>query len=939
MAPRTTTGTQVDAVMIGSMLRNMARALRRDAGTRPSEAASDPSLTDQYGLLAATLDNLDQGIVMYGPDLRVMAWNQAWARLRGFDEAFLETRPDVGGIMRRLGESGYFAEGNSGTEARVAYWTGLMATATRPFLAEQVLADGRILEVWTNPVPGVGYVATVTDVTERRRSERARAEQKEIIEATLENVDQAIVMFDRDRRVAAWNMHYAEMFHLEPDFLDDRPTLEEVFRRQVESGEWGVPEGGVEARVRHWVDKTLSDLARSSTGRFERRRPDGTVIEARTNRLADGGFVTAFADLTQQRRVEDAIRAAKEAAEAANQAKSVFLATMSHEIRTPMNGVIGMLELLGRSRLDADQREMVSTVRESAAALLGIIDDILDLSKIEAGRMTIEAVPVSVSSLVEGVAETLAPGARGKGLDLVLLIDPDIPEGALGDPTRLRQVLFNLAGNAVKFTSKGCVVIAAEITGRAPGNVAVSFRVSDTGIGIPADRIETVFEPFAQAEGSTTRRFGGTGLGLSIARHLIELMGGEIGVESEPGKGSTFWFRVPFALPSDAKPHGIVDAVHRLRVLVAVGDDEERRSLVARLAAAGADAVDAATEAAAGAFDVALVPEGGESLGRRARATVVIRKRAPEEEGTPAAEPIVTRPIRRQALLGAIAAAAGRARPEAAPQASAAGRAPSVEEAHREDRLILVVDDHPINRKVLQRQLEELGYAAETAEDGNRALALWRERRHVLVMTDCQMPGMDGYDLTMAIRYAEIDGERRTAIVGVSASVMASDVEKSLMSGMDEFVTKPVSLVRLGEVLARALPNLGAESATTATDGEPAAIEAKGAAIDMALLERIGRNDPDVLRELLAEFRDVTRDTVAAIESATAVGDAYEAGALAHRLVGAAATAGAHELAEAGRRVEAAGDAGDMDAVRRHLHALRVAMVRLIDEIAAGRRV
>lgn len=604
-----------------------------------------------------------------------------------------------------------------------------------------------------------------------------------------------------------------------------------------------------------------------------------------------------------------------------------------------MNGVIGMLELLGRSRLDADQREMVSTVRESAAALLGIIDDILDLSKIEAGRMTIEAVPVSVASLVEGVAETLAPGARGKGLDLVLLIDPDIPEGALGDPTRLRQVLFNLAGNAVKFTSQGRVVVAAEIAGRAPGSVVVSFRVSDTGIGIPADRLETVFEPFAQAEGSTTRRFGGTGLGLSIARHLIELMGGEIGVESEPGKGSTFWFRVPFALPSDAKPLGIVDAVQGLRVLVAVGDDEERRSLAARLAAAGAVAVDAAAEAAAGAFDVALVPEGGESLGRRARATVVVRKRAPEEEGTPAGEPILTRPIRRQALLGAIAAAAGRARPEAALQASVTGRAPSIEEAHRQGRLILVVDDHPINRKVLRRQLEELGHAAETAEDGHRALALWRERRHALVMTDCQMPGMDGYDLTMAIRYAEIDGERRTAIVGVSASVMASDVEKSLMSGMDEFVTKPVSLDRLGEVLARALPAPDTASATvpTATSGEPPAIGAGGAAIDMTVLERIGRNNPDVLRELLTEFCDVTRDTVAAIESATAMGDAHAAGALAHRLVGAAATAGAHELAEAGRRVEAAGDAGNVDAARRHLHALKVAMVRVIDEIAAGR--
>jgi signal transduction histidine kinase/ActR/RegA family two-component response regulator len=468
-----------------------------------------------------------------------------------------------------------------------------------------------------------------------------------------------------------------------------------------------------------------------------------------------------------------AIEAQREA-ENANQAKSTFLATVSHEIRTPMNGVLGMIDVLERTPLSADQRDSLGTVRHSAASLLRIIDDILDFSKIEAGKLDLECIEFSTIELIEGAAETLAPQAAAKGIRLSAYVDADVPERVIGDPLRLQQILFNLLGNALKFTEQGSVRLAMERVGE--GEDLLRIRVVDTGIGLTAGQRERLFQPFVQADNSTTRRFGGTGLGLSIVRRLAEAMQGDVTVDSEPGVGSTFSVTVRLD-PAPQQP--APPLLRGLSLVVSLPDDAEARAVARYLGDAGA--------ATSIAFNAAFA---GIQTGASHYVPMLDGPSADGAVGVP-------RPWRRDVLVRALARAAGRPGELARPARPASSSSPG-----RIGGRVLVVDDNSVNRKILARQLELAGASTDAAAGGEEALDLWRTGNYDLVLADLQMPSMDGFELARRIRENErIERRARTPILAVTASALEDQEQKSRAVGMDGLITKPVGIEQLRATL------------------------------------------------------------------------------------------------------------------------------------------
>ena len=793
-------------------------------------------------------------------------------------------------------------------------------------------ADGRI----------TGVQLLFWDITDKRQAEEALEQERHLLQTLLETIPDAIYFKDRESRFLRISKSMAEKFGLndssEAIGKTDADIFTEEHAQQARADEVAVMESGeplvalVEKET--WPDR---DDTWCSTTKMPLRNSNGEIV----------GTFGISRDITELKKTEDELREARDAANAASRAKSEFVANMSHEIRTPMNGIIGMAELLGDTSLTRGQTDYLGMIRQSADSLLRLLNDILDFSKIEAGKLELESLTFNLSDCVGKTTQTLAIRAAEKGLELACRIAPELPERFIGDPGRVRQMIVNLVGNAIKFTEKGEIVVEVTEVSRSNGRIRLHFSVKDTGIGIPPDKQTAVFEAFTQADASTTRRFGGTGLGLAISSQLVQMMKGEIWLESTVGRGTAFHFTAEFEIAGD-QPEALSferSSLAGLPVLLVDDNDTNRRileemlkswSLAPRATASGAEALTEMQRAANDnepyrlvLLDCMMPGMDGFSLAQLINdntalahpAMVMISSAARPGDAKRCRElgvsRYMTKPVIKSELLDAILEALD----ECTGKATTAEPVVVAQPSGRSLR-VLLVEDGLVNQRVAVGFLERAGHQVTVAENGEAAIRCWENQPYDVILMDVQMPIMDGLEATTAIRKRESAAGTRTPIIAMTAAAMKGDKERCLAVGMDDYVSKPIAPDSLFATLAKYVDGLIAAEPVPALERENDQREIVD--FDLALTQVPGGVAvlQDLARIFLSECPKLLKD----LRQGLADENVESAQRAVHTLKGAARILAANRLAQVSSEFETLAKDKQLETVRVRLEELESAV-------------
>jgi len=796
-------------------------------------------------------------------------------------------------------------------------------------------------------------------MTEQRKALSDSEHRARMLARVVEQSRDSIVTRDLNGNITTWNRGAETVFGYTAEETVGRSMRATILKEATEE-EW-----------QNWLTRLRTGNTfmirgwrpTKSGGRVHIVGSSGPLTDDAGNLIGD---IAVTHDTTWLERAQDELRRAKEAAEAAARSKSEFLANMSHEIRTPMNGIIGMTNLALDTHLNAEQRDYLTTVKSSADALLQIINDILDLSKIEAGKLNIETIPFSLRDSLQQTVRVLAIRAHEKQLELIWSVDAAVPDALIGDPLRIRQIILNLVGNAIKFTAEGEVEIHVQIEDVREREVQLRFRVRDTGIGIPADKCEAIFEAFEQADTSTTRQFGGTGLGLSISRRLVNMMGGTISVRSTAGAGSTFEFSLCLGLQDATAqlPHDLCTSPAEVFVdqpVLVIDDNQRCRELFCAFlnswgmkaehcdSASAALAKFATARAAGRPYRLALVdgtlPDAdafalaGNATAEGVRVIVL----ADTTQGPAIAHArkagrihALVKPVSQSTLHDAVAILLDPAltqleSPQAGPELPVlpSGDLPALD--------VLLVEDNGVNRKLATRLLEKLGHRVNEAHDGAIAVAMTAGHDYDVILMDMQMPVMDGLEATRAIRAREIDG-RHVPIIALTANAMSGDRERCLEAGMDDYVSKPIEATALIAALHRTCGGARQNVAQDAVDTSPAARPPEaGTVYNRAEALARAADDEELLAQIIDIFLEETPALLAQIGEALDGGDCDRAFRAAHTIKGSSSNLSAAPVTAAARAVELPARAGDAATALAAYPALQKAAAALIEALVAAR--